>query len=411
MKVGVPLAPMGLREVDIAAAQRVLNSGNLTMGEQVSEFEREMASYLNTTYFVMVNSGSSANLAIIEALLRPTKREPYLSPGDGVIVPSIAWPTTIWPIVQLGLVPVFVEVEKETLAIDLERAQEVIDRKSGCSVRAVFPIHPLGLGINSEKLELFSKHNEIVLINDVCEALGSRESKRIHSGTSGLMSSFSFYFSHHITTMEGGGIATNSHSIYEDLLSIRSHGWSRDRSDIDDWSFEVHPSMHKFTFISTGFNIRPMEVQAAIGREQLKSLDDFVNKRRKNARKVFDALSGTDLDIIGAPEDEDILDYEVHSWMHIPIKIRSMNPIEDRLRVVRFLEDAGIETRPPLTGNFLKQPALKKFRNLYQCEDDYSISDDISESTFLVGCHHDLSSLQVDYLCEKLVQAAKILTR
>jgi CDP-6-deoxy-D-xylo-4-hexulose-3-dehydrase len=379
------------------------------MGEQVSEFEREMAGYLGTSHFVMVNSGSSANLAIIEALLRPTKSQSLLNPGDGVLVPSIAWPTTIWPLIQLGLVPVFVDVEADTLAINLEGAQEIIDSDSTKSIRALFPIHPLGLGIESKTLDQFATKNNLVLINDVCEALGSRQSGS-HSGTSGLMASFSFYFSHHITTMEGGGIATDNQPIYEDLRSIRSHGWSRDRSDVDEWSFEVHPSMRKFTFISTGFNIRPMEIQAAIGREQLKSLISFVEKRRDNVCKVFDAISGQGLQIIGAPVDKSIKTYERHSWMHIPIRIKSENPIEDRLKVVRFLEDAGIETRPPLTGNFLKQPALRRFHEFYRSKGEYPISDEISQSTFLIGCHHDLSSIQVDYLCEKLNQANKLLS-
>ena len=146
----VPLASAGLRREDIEAAIEVLQSGNLTMGKKVSEFEKIMADYLGVEHFVMMNSGSSANLAIFEAMLRPSRGEPLLRRGDGVLVPAIAWPTTIWPVVQLGLVPIFVDVNKETLALDLNAAGEAI-RNAKCPVRAIFPIHPLGRAINSSE--------------------------------------------------------------------------------------------------------------------------------------------------------------------------------------------------------------------------------------------------------------------
>ena len=123
----VPLASSGLRESDIELVIQVLRSGNLTMGSQVKNFEKLMCEYLNVNHFVMVNSGSSANLLMLEALIRPTKTKPRLNPGDGVLVPAIAWPTTIWPIIQLGLIPLFVDVNFETLAIDIKKAQQLID--------------------------------------------------------------------------------------------------------------------------------------------------------------------------------------------------------------------------------------------------------------------------------------------
>ena len=227
----IPLASSGLRDIDIQAATSVLNSGNLTMGSQVKNFENDISRYLDVAHFVMMNSGSSANLAMIEALLRPAKGKPQLSLADKILVPAIAWPTTIWPIVQLGLDPIFVDVNPLTLALDLECAQDVIDEFGG-KVRGIFPIHPLGYSMLPSELESFIDKNNLVLINDVCESLGSwREGK--HAGTSGTAGSFSFYFSHHITTMEGGGVATNDSKFADDLRSIRSHGWSRDRSDVE----------------------------------------------------------------------------------------------------------------------------------------------------------------------------------
>lgn len=199
----IPLASSGLRASDIDLVTQVLKSGNLTMGKEVKKFEEMMCDYLKVNHFIMVNSGSSANLLILEALIRPTKSKPMLHPGDGVLVPAIAWPTTIWPIIQLGLIPIFVDVSEKTLAIDLTKAQELID-ESKIHVAAIFPIHPLGLAMSPTELNSFVNRNGLVLINDVCESLGSWR-ENLHAGTSGLAASFSFYFSHHITTMEGGG--------------------------------------------------------------------------------------------------------------------------------------------------------------------------------------------------------------
>jgi CDP-6-deoxy-D-xylo-4-hexulose-3-dehydrase len=400
----VPLAPSGLRAKDIDAVQKVLQSGNVTMGERVAHFESDMARYLNVKHFVMMNSGSSANLAILEALIRPTKSNPLLQKDDEVLVPAIAWPTTIWPLIQLGLKPRFVDINPLTLELDLSYAYSLIQSSKG-RIRALFPIHPLGFGIDNGDLRDFARQHDLVLINDVCESLGSWQDSE-HSGIVGEASSFSFYFSHHMTTMEGGGVATNNYETYNDLKSIRSHGWSRDRSDFADWNFEIHPSMQKFNFVSTGYNIRPMEIQAAVGLQQLADLEQFVFSRRKNVQYVSDAIHSTQLQLLGTQDYGAIQSNRQHSWMHIPLRIQSHKPKEARLRAVRFLEDSGIETRPPLTGNFLKQPAMARYLE-NQATGDFMNTDSISDSTFLIGCHHDLSETQIDYVTEKLKYLAK----
>jgi len=277
----VPLASSGLRSEDIDAAVEVLQSGFLTMGKKVAEFESKMAEYLGVSHFVMMNSGSSANLAIFEAMLRPSKGIPRLKAGDGVLVPAIAWPTTIWPIVQLGLVPVFVDVDRNDLALDL-KAAEIAIMTSTSPVKAIFPIHPLGRALDSKLLLDFANRHSLTLVNDVCESLGSFDNRE-HAGTAGLAGSFSFYFSHHITTMEGGGVATDDDAFADDLRSIRSHGWSRDRKDVTDWTHDVSGTDAKFLFVSTGYNIRPMEIQAAIGINQIKDIDTEKKKNRKRS--------------------------------------------------------------------------------------------------------------------------------
>lgn len=396
----VPLASSGLRDEDITQVLNVLRSGNLTMGSEVKKFEQLMCDYLKVKHFVMMNSGSSANLLIFEALLRPTKSKARLSPGDGVIVPAIAWPTTIWPIIQLGLIPLFVDIDINTLAIDLVKAQDMID-ETQIPVSAIFPIHPLGYGISPTQLANFCDKNNLILVNDVCESLGSWIDG-IHAGTSGVAGSFSFYFSHHITTMEGGGVATNDDEFANDLRSMRSHGWSRDRHDSQEWSSKVTENDSKFLFVSTGYNVRPLEIEAAIGSSQIKDLDNFVEKRRSIARKINGTLINTSLKIIGSETLTGGLSEKQHSWMLVPIYVSGENALRRKQMIIKELNENGIETRPVLTGNFLSQPAIKRITRYAIDSSSFKIAQEITENAFLVGAHHDLSIQQIDYLCDKL---------
>lgn len=400
----IPLASSGLRAKDINAAIKTLNSGNLTMGNEVKTFEHDMAKYLNVKHFIMMNSGSSANLAMFEALMRPSKNAAMLKPGDGVLVPAIAWPTTIWPIVQLGLQPIFVDVEIDTVGIDLAKAAIAIN-ESKASIKAIFPIHPLGLALDQEKLGDFAKNHNLILISDVCESLGSWRNG-VHAGMAGLASSFSFYFSHHITTMEGGGVATNNDLIADDLRAIRSHGWSRDRHDVDEWTKNISFTDSKFLFVTTGYNIRPMEIQASIGVQQLQDLDNFISKRRKIAHHVNEALGNTQLCIIdgGVLESEN---QENHSWMLIPIRILGEDAAQRRKKILANLQSMEIETRPVLTGNFLAQPSMNRIQGDHPPASDFTVASEITETCFLVGAHHDLTEEQSQYLAESLGKCEK----
>jgi CDP-6-deoxy-D-xylo-4-hexulose-3-dehydrase len=400
----IPLASSGLRPEDISNAIEVLESGYLTMGAKVKTFESAMAKYLKCKHFVMVNSGSSANLVIFEALMRPAKGEPKLLPGDGVLVPAIAWPTTVWPIIQLGLRPVFVDVSEENLGLDLEKAAVAIS-ESKFPVKALFPIHPLGRSLDPSALMAFATQHNLVLVNDTCESLGSWVGDT-HAGLAGTAGSFSFYFSHHITTMEGGGVATNDSDFADDLRSIRSHGWSRDRSDVADWTKGITNNDSKFLFISAGYNVRPMEIQAAIGISQIRDIDIFIVKRRRIAERVHEALIGSNYQLIGSStlSGETLAS---NSWMLLPIQAVGDNPHEKKIQLVEKLEAADVETRPVLTGNFLEQPAMKRIYTDSPDPSHFSTANHVSRTTFLIGAHQDLSDEQLDYLFETLQTAVK----
>jgi CDP-6-deoxy-D-xylo-4-hexulose-3-dehydrase len=405
MSMEIPLASTGLRQIDIQAAVAVLNSGSLTMGVQVRQFEQEMALYLNRKHFIMVNSGSSANLAMIEALLRPANGKPKLIQGDKVLVPAIAWPTTIWPIIQLGLVPEFVDIDPSTLAIDLNKARIKLENDN--SIKAIFIIHPMGLTIAHEDLSSLHHDFGIVVINDVCESLGSFQNGN-HAGSFGIASSFSFYFSHHLTTMEGGGVATDNDEFANDLRSIRSHGWSRDRTDANEWHLDLQGNDAKFLFVTTGYNIRPMEIQAAIGRKQLLDLNSFVAKRQSIAHAVNEALAGSSLQLIGGTRLSLAPKMRGHSWMLLPIQIIESAKASSKTKVIEFLEKCKIETRPVLTGNFLSQPSMRRIGGNIPNPDQFPSANQTAESAFLVGAHHDMTPEQINYLCHMLKDASDL---
>lgn len=391
----VPLASVGLRNKDLKAIEETLDSGNLTMGSRVKRFESEMANYLGFSHFVMVNSGSSANLAIFEALLRPAIGVPKLMPGDEVLVPAIAWPTTVWPIVQLGLKPVFVDVDEKTLAIDLVQAENLI-RLTQNKIKAIFVIHPLGFCVDEMLLKDFCKTYKLIYLSDTCESLGAFRNGS-HAGKEAVAASFSFYFSHHLTTMEGGGIATDDEEFADDLKSIRSHGWSRERSDSTSWVTGAIATDSKFTFVSTGYNLRPMEIQGAIGSSQLEDLPQFLSRRREIAFAVKEAIKNGPLTLIEG-DAVDTLNSSLHSRMLICLKTERSQASPIRAK----LEELGVETRPPLTGNFLSQPAAHKILSSRFDASTFTKAEQITKTSFLIGCHHEYSDAQINYLCEKL---------
>jgi CDP-6-deoxy-D-xylo-4-hexulose-3-dehydrase len=403
MRIRYELAANTFGPEEIAAAKAVLDSGRLTMGARVRQFEDEFAQWTGARHALLVNSGSSANLLMIDALLRRTRVEAPLQPGDEVLVSALSWPTSVWPLIQLGLVPVFTDVDPQTLALDLESAKSVLSPRT----RAMVLIHVLGRVPDMGAYTRFCKDHNLVLAEDACESLGAHWDGR-HVGNFGAMGTFSCYFSHHISTIEGGVVVTNDSALFDDLRSMRAHGWVRDRSDREDWK-QRHPEFdERFMFVSTGYNVRPMELQGAIGSTQIGKLDPMMNAREALALNVHQRLkkSAPWLRLIGAellPESERNLERRKrqHSWMTLPM-VLSANAPANVEKVKAVLEDNGVETRPIIAGNLARHPAaarhtVRSAASLQQC-------DDLLKRGFMIGCHPVLAPGALDTL-EKAIEA------
>lgn len=370
---------------EMAAARAVLESGRLTMGPNVEAFEREFAAWAGAKHALMVNSGSSANLLAVDAMLRRSDRAGVWNPGDEVLVSALAWPTTIAPIAQLGLVPVLVDVDPKTLALDLESARRVLTDRT----RGMFLVHILGRSPSMAPYLEFCKHHGLALIEDACESLGAHDDGT-HVGLFGHVGTFSCYFSHHISTIEGGVLLTNDTALRDDLASLRAHGWIRDRTDRDAWKQRLDGLDDRFAFIMGGYNVRPTEIQAACGRVQLTKLDQMLKAREQLAETVagWVAREVPWLRLVGADciRPGGVLGrrQRSHSWMTLPFLLRDDAPLSVA-EVQARLERAGVETRPIIAGNLARHPIARHLKarvapSLERC-------DALLSRGFMVGCH------------------------
>ena len=365
-----PLAIDGFGPAEIAAAISVLQSGRYTMGEQVREFERMFADYIHANYAVMVNSGSSANLLMLDAMLE--RNGGFLSPGDGVLVPALAWSTTVAPVIQLGLRPVFCDVDPEMLEMILPAQTDA---------KAIMPVHVLGRACNMSRIVSYAKASKMALIEDCCESFGAEWDQR-HVGTFGRMGSFSLFFSHHLTTMEGGMIVTDSLATANTLRALRAHGWIRDRADASIWIGD-HPKLDpRFLFSNLGYNVRPLEIQGAIGKCRIARAGEIVALRRANAMRIAAMLDGhPELEMVGMTDDP-----KQHSWMAVVLRCKH----RPATTVRRWLEDLGVETRAVIAGNLLRHPA---FEGLGRA-DDFPGADRVWTQCLMIGCYPNATEAQ-----------------
>ena len=372
---------------EVNEAIEALLSTRITMGERVRRFETMWAEYLGVRHAIMVNSGSSANLVAAAVLVNPAFPG-RLQPGDEVLVPAVAWSTTYFPLVNVGLVPVLVDVDLETFTLDPLAAERAL----GPRTRAMMPVHLLGNACDMRALGDLARRRGLAVIEDACEAHGSRFEGR-YAGTFGVMGTFSFYFSHHISTIEGGMVVTDDDRVADLCRMLRAHGWTR---DVNEKPEVPNPGIdERFLFVNLGYNFRATEVQGAFGIHQVPKLERFIQIRRDNVVDWNTHLRKYAQWLLECPGRDDHGSRSV--WFGYPITVRDGAPFS-RDDLVTFLEDKGIETRPIMAGNFQDQPAIRLFQ--HRIAAPLANAELIMRQSFFIGNHHAIGEAERRYVKE-----------
>lgn len=370
-----PLATATWDQAEYDAIQRVIASGMFTMGSEVQAFEKRFAAYTGSAHCVMVNSGSSANLLMVGAL-RYSKNASYqIKPGDEVIVPAVSWSTTYYPLHQYGLKIKFVDIDIDTLNYDLDQLALAVSDKT----RIIMAVNLLGNPNDFTRIRQIIGDRNVILIEDNCESLGAEFEGR-QTGTFGVMGSYSAFFSHHISTMEGGMIVTDDRELYHILLSLRAHGWTRNLPKQNhvcgtksDNAFE-----ESFRFILPGYNMRPLEMSGAIGIEQIKKLPRLVAARRANADRFIELMA--EFPWLGVQKE-----IGASSWFGFSLVLRENAPVSRETLVQRFTEK-NIDVRPIVAGNFVKNEVIKWFD--YEIHGELTNAKTVDANGLFIGNHH-----------------------
>lgn len=364
-----PLASDTWDKKEIEAIQSVIADGRYTMGTRVKKFENEFAEIFGVKHAVMVNSGSSANLLMIASLVLDNRYD--LKPGDEVIVPAVSWSTTYFPLTQYGLKVVFVDIDKDTLNIDPSKIVKAITPQT----KAILAVNLLGNSCDYTALLDLANEFNLILLEDNCESLGAKWNGQM-LGTIGTLGTFSFFFSHHMQTMEGGMIVTNDDQTAQYLRSLRAHGWIRDLPNenfICDKSGD--PFEDSFKFVLPGYCVRPLEMSGAVGSVQLSKMPAMITKRRENA-KVFQEAFADIPDVITQMEISE------SSWFGFSIVLRGK--LHGRRKdVLARLTEAGVETRPIVAGNFTRNPVIQYIP--HEIRGTLNNADYIHDNGFFIG--------------------------
>jgi CDP-6-deoxy-D-xylo-4-hexulose-3-dehydrase len=393
----VPVSGKVLDADDYVALVESSLDGWLTAGRFHEEFERGLARYVGVRNALFVNSGSSANLVALSGLTSPKLGKRALKPGDEVITVAAGFPTTVNPIIQNGLIPVFVDVEIGTYDAIIDQIREAISPKT----RAIMMAHTLGNPFDVAAIKAICKEHDLWLVEDSCDALGSTyDGKR--TGSFGDTATVSFYPAHHITTGEGGAVFVNSPLIKKQVESFRD--WGRDCYCATGHDNTCHKRFewqlgdlpfgydHKYIYSHIGYNLKATDMQAALGVSQLKKLDKFVAARKANFNYLKAALS--DIQDFVMPEATPNSD---PSWFGFPITIKPESGI-DRTKLLRHLDEKKIGTRLLFAGNLLKQPA---YRNIeHRVIGDLKNSDLVMSNTFWLGVYPGLTEEMLSYVNE-----------
>lgn len=375
MSARFPLATSSWDQAEQDALQRVIKSDMYSMGPEVREFEGQFAAFFGARYAVMVNSGSSANLLMTGALFYSTKDSLRLQAGDEIIVPAVSWSTTYYPLAQYGLVQKFVDIDRSTLNYDLDALAAAVTEKT----RAIMIVNLLGNPNDFDRIKEIIGTRQIVLLEDNCESMGATFGGR-HTGTFAHVGSFSSFFSHHISTMEGGIVTTDDEELYHIMLSMRSHGWTRHlpKENRVTGMKSDDPFEESFNFVLPGYNLRPLEMSGALGKEQLKKLPELIRGRRNNAKLFTEKLSDHPLFTLQEEIGES-------SWFGFSLLVRPDAGITRR-ELVSKLETLGFECRPIVAGNFTKNPVMKHIP--HTIHKSLPNAEYIDANGLFIGNHH-----------------------
>ena len=386
-----PLATNTWDGTEEAAIQAVVDSGMYTMGAKVAAYEKDFAQFFGAKHAIMVNSGSSANLLMIAALFYT--KNPCLQPGDEVIVPAVSWSTTYFPLQQYGLKVVFVDIDINTLNMDLTKLEAAITPKT----KAILAVNLLGNPNDFDRINQIIDGKDIILLEDNCESMGATYNGK-QCGTHGLMGTYSSFFSHHIATMEGGCVVTDDEELYHVMLCLRTHGWTRNLPKFNQVTGEKSedPFEESFKFVLPGYNLRPVEMSGAIGIEQLRKLPGFIEARRVNGQKFQQLFENH-------PHVSIQNECGSSSWFGFALIIKPDAPFK-RADLVKLFQAKGIECRPIVSGNFLANDVLKHF--------DYTVAGDVANAEYIdangifVGNHQYELTNQLQYLHDVIAELA-----
>ena len=375
MKYKFPLAFDSWDNQEKDAINQVVMSGQFTMGQKVKEFEQSFSEYIESKYAVMVNSGSSANLLMIACLFYTKDESKKLKRGDEVIVPAVSWSTSYYPLYQYGLKIKFVDVDMKTLNYDINKLKDAVTNKT----KVILAVNLLGNPNDFNEIKKIINTKNILLLEDNCESLGADfEDKK--TGSIGLLGTFSFFFSHHISTMEGGMVVTDDEELYQILLCLRAHGWTRNLPD-KNLILNKNISNHfeeSFNFILPGYNVRPLEMSGAIGLKQLEKFPEFLKQRKENAQIFLETLTIND-DIMTQNE------LGSSSWFGFSLIIKPGSK-KTRSDLIKTLNKIGFECRPIVAGNFANKDVVKYFDK--ELHDELKNADWIDKNGLFIGNHH-----------------------
>lgn len=372
----------------------------LTLGEKGEIFIDCFAGYMGMKHGLVTNSGSSANLLAVAALCSNNFKN-HLEKGDEVITTASTFPTTLNPIIQNGLVPVFIDIENDTYNIDASKIEAAISEKT----KAIMFAHTLGNPAEMDKIMEIAKKYSLYIIEDTCDSLDSKYDGKL-CGTFGDVSTYSFYAAHHLTMGEGGALLTNNASLFKEALSIRD--WGRacfcqtgennskgacGRRFEHEYKNLPKGYDHKYVYSNIGYNLKPLDLQCAMGIEQLKKLSSFTQKRKHNFKILYNALKKYDKYLI-LPRKLPKAD---PSWFAFPITVRDSAPFT-RKELVTYLESNKIETRSLFAGNILRHPAYENIE--HRISGDLINTDSVLEKSFFIGVYPGLTDEKLKYMAE-----------